>query len=100
MSALHAFLIKHPAVVYWLGFARMRDPSAPHGFPERVNTIWTDLGGELWRNCWGTLEEVCQRYHKNTTPHVHVSVAALLSPKNQYTVVHLSHRYNEIIFEE
>jgi hypothetical protein len=32
MSDLRAFLIEHPALVYWLGFARLPDPSAPHGF--------------------------------------------------------------------
>jgi hypothetical protein len=32
MSDLRAFLIKHPALVYWLGFERVADPSAPHGF--------------------------------------------------------------------
>jgi hypothetical protein len=32
MSDLRAFLVEHPALVYWLGFARVVDPSAPHGF--------------------------------------------------------------------
>jgi hypothetical protein len=32
MSDLHAFLVEHPALVYWLGFERVPDPSAPHGF--------------------------------------------------------------------
>jgi hypothetical protein len=32
MSELRAFLIEHPALVYWLGFARVPDPQAPHGF--------------------------------------------------------------------
>jgi len=32
MSDLRAFLIKHPALVYWLGFERVPDPSALHGF--------------------------------------------------------------------
>jgi hypothetical protein len=32
MSDLRAFLIKHPALVYWLGFERVADPTAPHGF--------------------------------------------------------------------
>src|SRR6266545_8278682 len=32
MSDLRAFLIKHPALVWWLGFERVVDPTAPHGF--------------------------------------------------------------------
>jgi hypothetical protein len=32
MSELRSFLIKHPALVYWLGFERVPDPFAPHGF--------------------------------------------------------------------
>src|SRR5215210_2707382 len=32
MSDLRAFLLKHPALVYFLGFARVPDPTAPHGF--------------------------------------------------------------------
>jgi len=32
MSELRSFLIKHPALVYWLGFERVPDPAAPHGF--------------------------------------------------------------------
>jgi hypothetical protein len=32
MSDLRAFLLEHPALVYWLGFARVPDPLAPHGF--------------------------------------------------------------------
>lgn len=32
MSDLRAFLILHPALVFWLGFERVLDPTAPHGF--------------------------------------------------------------------
>jgi hypothetical protein len=32
MSDLRAYLLEHPALVYWLGFERVHDPSAPHGF--------------------------------------------------------------------
>src|SRR5262245_20863175 len=32
MSELRLFLIKHPALVYYLGFERVSDPAAPHGF--------------------------------------------------------------------
>jgi hypothetical protein len=32
MSDLRTFLIKHPALVWWLGFERVLDPSAPFGF--------------------------------------------------------------------
>jgi hypothetical protein len=32
MSDVRRFLINHPALVYWLGFERVLDPSAPHGF--------------------------------------------------------------------
>lgn len=32
MSSLRTFLIEHPALVYWLGFRRVADPSAPFGF--------------------------------------------------------------------
>jgi len=32
MSDLRAFLTKHPALVYYLGFPRVLDPTAPHGF--------------------------------------------------------------------
>jgi hypothetical protein len=32
MSGLRAYLIEHPALVYWLGFPRVLDPAAPHGF--------------------------------------------------------------------
>jgi hypothetical protein len=32
MSDLRTYLIEHPALVYWLGFPRVADPSAPHGF--------------------------------------------------------------------
>jgi hypothetical protein len=32
MSELRSYLIEHPALVYWLGFARVSDPTAPHGF--------------------------------------------------------------------
>jgi hypothetical protein len=32
MSDLRTYLIEHPALVYWLGFARAADPAAPHGF--------------------------------------------------------------------
>ena len=32
MSELRTYLIKHPALVWWLGFHRVPDPSALHGF--------------------------------------------------------------------
>jgi hypothetical protein len=32
MSDLCVFLSEHPALVYWLGFERVPDPSAPYGF--------------------------------------------------------------------
>jgi hypothetical protein len=32
MGQLRTYLIEHPALVYWLGFARVPDPTAPHGF--------------------------------------------------------------------
>ena len=32
MGHLRAYLCEHPALVYWLGFPRVPDPSAPHGF--------------------------------------------------------------------
>ncbi len=32
MSDLRAFLIEHPALVWWLGFERVLDPCSPHGF--------------------------------------------------------------------
>ena len=32
MSDLRDFLLKHPALVYFLGFKRVLDPAAPHGF--------------------------------------------------------------------
>jgi hypothetical protein len=32
MSDLRTYLIEHPALVYWLGFPRVADPTAPHGF--------------------------------------------------------------------
>ena len=32
MSDLRTFLLEHPALVYWLGFARVSDPTAPHSF--------------------------------------------------------------------
>lgn len=32
MSDLRAYLLEHPALVYWLGFPRVPDPTAPHGF--------------------------------------------------------------------
>lgn len=32
MSDLRSFLLKHPALVYYLGFKRVLDPSAPYGF--------------------------------------------------------------------
>jgi hypothetical protein len=32
MSDLREYLIKHPALVYYLGFERVLDPCAPHGF--------------------------------------------------------------------
>lgn len=32
MGHLRTYLIEHPALVYWLGFARVPDPTAPHGF--------------------------------------------------------------------
>lgn len=32
MSDLRAYLTEHPALVYWLGFPRQPDPTAPHGF--------------------------------------------------------------------
>jgi len=32
MSDLRAFLLDHPALVWWLGFERVLDPCAPHGF--------------------------------------------------------------------
>ena len=32
MSDLRTFLVEHPALVYWLGFVRVPDPAAPHGF--------------------------------------------------------------------
>lgn len=35
MSELRTFLIEHPALVYWLGFARVADPTAPYGFDVR-----------------------------------------------------------------
>jgi len=32
MSDLRTYLIEHPALVYWLGFDRVADLTAPHGF--------------------------------------------------------------------
>ncbi|MBK9709802.1 MAG: hypothetical protein IPO81_00485 [Kouleothrix sp.] len=32
MSELRTFLLEHPALVYWLGFDRVPDPTAPYGF--------------------------------------------------------------------
>ncbi|MDQ2995505.1 MAG: hypothetical protein M3R61_00395 [Chloroflexota bacterium] len=32
MSDLRTYLIEHPALVYWLGFPRLADPTARHGF--------------------------------------------------------------------
>jgi hypothetical protein len=32
MSELRTYLTEHPALVYWLGFARVSDPTAPYGF--------------------------------------------------------------------
>jgi hypothetical protein len=32
MGHLRTYLIEHPALVYWLGFTRVPDPTAPHGF--------------------------------------------------------------------
>jgi Transposase DDE domain len=32
MSELRTYLVEHPALVYWLGFPRLLDPTAPHGF--------------------------------------------------------------------
>jgi hypothetical protein len=32
MSDLRSYLIEHPALVYWLGFERVADPAALHGF--------------------------------------------------------------------
>lgn len=32
MSDLRSYLVEHPALVWWLGFHRVPDPSAPHGF--------------------------------------------------------------------
>src|SRR5262245_28659075 len=32
MSELRTFLLEHPALVYWLGFARILDPTTPYGF--------------------------------------------------------------------
>ena len=32
MSDLRTYLVEHPALVYWLGFPRLPDPTAPHGF--------------------------------------------------------------------
>lgn len=32
MSGLRAYLCEHPALVFWLGFPRVDDPNAPHGF--------------------------------------------------------------------
>jgi hypothetical protein len=32
MSKLRTYLLEHPALVYWLGFPRLSDPTAPHGF--------------------------------------------------------------------
>ena len=51
MSDLRRFLILHPALVYYLGFERVPDPSAPHGFdlaatvPKRrhFSTVLRDL---------------------------------------------------------
>jgi hypothetical protein len=51
MSDLRRFLIRHPALVYYLGFERVNDPSASHGFdvaatvPKRrhFSTVLRDL---------------------------------------------------------
>jgi hypothetical protein len=51
MSDLRRFLLAHPALVYWLGFRRVSDPAAPHGFavaatvPKRrhFSTVLRDL---------------------------------------------------------
>lgn len=32
MSDLRAYLTEHPALVYWLGFGRVADPTSPYGF--------------------------------------------------------------------
>lgn len=32
MTALRTYLREHPALVYWIGFRRVPDPAAPHGF--------------------------------------------------------------------
>jgi hypothetical protein len=51
MSDLRTYLIEHPALVYWLGFPRMANPTAPHGWdvmatiPKRrhLSTVLRDL---------------------------------------------------------
>jgi hypothetical protein len=51
MSELRTFLTEHPALVYWLGFDRVPDPTAPYGFdvaasvPKRrhFSTVLRDL---------------------------------------------------------
>ncbi|MBK9714393.1 MAG: transposase [Kouleothrix sp.] len=51
MSELRTFLLEHPALVYWLGFDRVPDPTAPYGFdvaasvPKRrhFSTVLRDL---------------------------------------------------------
>src|SRR5215208_3986683 len=51
MSELRRFLIAHPALVWWLGFARVSDPAAAHGFdvaqsvpkPRHFSTVLRDL---------------------------------------------------------
>lgn len=42
MSDLRTYLTEHPALVYLLGFARLPDPTAPHGFAvaHTVPTRW------------------------------------------------------------
>jgi hypothetical protein len=54
MSDLRRFLMLHPALVYWLGFERVPDPAAPHGFdlaasvPKRrhFSTVLRDLSND------------------------------------------------------
>ncbi len=51
MSDLRSLLTEHPALLYWLGFKRTPDPTAPHGFdvaataPKRrhLSTVLRDL---------------------------------------------------------
>ncbi len=78
MSDLRTYLIEHPALVWWLGFARVPDPTAPQGFDVAASVPDRRRFGHVLR----TLDNTALQFVLTATVHL---LRDTLTPEEQAT---------------